>query len=33
MDISKALPGSVTIEYQDEVWIQTIDYEQIPFLC
>jgi hypothetical protein len=33
MDISKALPGSVTIEYQDEDWNQTIDYEHIPFRC
>jgi hypothetical protein len=33
MNISKALPGSVTIEYQDEEWIQTIDYEHIPFRC
>jgi hypothetical protein len=33
MDISKALPGSVTLEYQDEDWNQTIDYEHIPFRC
>jgi hypothetical protein len=33
MDISKALPGSVTLEYQDEDWNQTIDYEHIPFHC
>jgi hypothetical protein len=33
MDISKALPGLVTIEYQDEDWNQTIDYEHIPFHC
>jgi hypothetical protein len=33
MDISKALPGSVTLEYQDEEWAQTIDYEHIPFRC
>ena len=33
MDISKALPGSITLEYQDEVWNQTIDYEHIPFRC
>jgi len=31
MNISKAFPGSVTIEYHDEDWIQTIDYEHIPF--
>jgi hypothetical protein len=33
MDISKALPGSVTLEYQDEDWQQTLDYEHIPFRC
>jgi hypothetical protein len=33
MNISKSLPGSVTIEYQDEEWTQTIDYEHIPFRC
>jgi hypothetical protein len=33
MDISKALPGMVTLEYQDEEWAQTIDYEHIPFRC
>jgi hypothetical protein len=31
MDISKALPGSLTIEYQDKDWNQTMDYENIPF--
>jgi hypothetical protein len=31
MDISKALQGSITLEYQDEDWNQTMDYEQIPF--
>jgi hypothetical protein len=33
MNISKALPGTVTLEYQDEEWAQTIDYENIPFRC
>jgi hypothetical protein len=33
MDISKPLPGSITLEYQDEDWSQTIDYEHIPFRC
>jgi hypothetical protein len=33
MNISKALPGIVTLEYQDEEWPQTIDYEHIPFRC
>ena len=31
MDISKALLGSVTLEYQDEDWNQMMDYEHIPF--
>ena len=33
MNISKALPGTVTLEYQDEDWQQTMDYEHIPFRC
>jgi hypothetical protein len=33
MDISKALPGSIMLEYQDEDWNQKIDYEHIPFRC
>jgi hypothetical protein len=33
MEISKMLSGLVTIEYQDKDWIQTIDYEHIPFHC
>jgi hypothetical protein len=33
MNISKALPGSITLEYQDEDWQQTLDYEHIPFRC
>jgi len=33
MNISKALPGAVTLEYQDEEWLQTLDYEHIPFRC
>jgi hypothetical protein len=31
MNISKALPRTITLEYQDEEWAQTIDYEHIPF--
>jgi len=30
-NIYKYLLGSVTLEYQDEEWSQTIDYEHIPF--
>jgi len=33
MDISKPLPGSITLEYQDDDWNQTLDYEHIPFRC
>jgi hypothetical protein len=33
INISKSLPGSVTVEYQDEEWTHTIDYEHIPFIC
>jgi hypothetical protein len=33
MNISKSLPGTVTLEYQDKEWAQTIDYEHIPFRC
>jgi len=33
MNISKALPGLVTLEYQDKDWQQTLDYEHIPFYC
>jgi hypothetical protein len=33
MNIAKALPGAVILEYQDEDWSQTLDYEHIPFRC
>jgi hypothetical protein len=33
LNIANALPGSITLEYQDEDWAQTIDYEHIPFRC
>jgi hypothetical protein len=33
LNITKALPGSIILEYQDEDWTQTIDYEHIPFRC
>jgi hypothetical protein len=33
MDVSKPLPRSIKLEYQDEEWEQTIDYEHIPFRC
>jgi hypothetical protein len=31
LNIAKPLPGSITLEYHDEDWSQTIDYEHIPF--
>jgi len=33
LNIAKLLPGSITLEYHDEDWAQTIDYEHIPFRC
>jgi hypothetical protein len=33
LNIAKPLPGSIILEYHDEDWMQTIDYEHIPFRC
>ena len=33
MNISKSLSGSIVLEYHDEDWLQTIDYEHISFRC
>jgi hypothetical protein len=33
LNIAKPLPGSIALEYQDEDWMQTIDYEHILFRC
>jgi peptide methionine sulfoxide reductase MsrB len=33
MNIAKALPRAVILEYQDEDWSQTLDYEHISFRC
>jgi hypothetical protein len=33
MDVSGALPEEVCLEFRDEEWIQSINYEQIPFKC
>jgi hypothetical protein len=33
LNIAKSLPGSITLEYHDEDWSQTINYEHIPFWC
>ncbi len=33
MDLSGALPEDITLEVFDEEWVQTVDYEHIPFRC
>jgi hypothetical protein len=33
MDVLGALPEDISLEFRDEEWIQSIDYEQIPFRC
>ena len=33
MDVSGELPEAISLEFKDEEWIQSIDYEQIPFRC
>lgn len=33
MDLSGALPDEVILEVFDEEWVQTMDYEHIPFRC
>ena len=33
MDLSGALPYEVILEVFDEEWVQTVDYEHIPFRC
>ena len=33
MDLSGALPDKVILEVYDEKWVQTVDYEHIPFKC
>ena len=33
MDLSGALPDEVIFEVFDEEWVQTVDYEHIPFRC
>lgn len=33
MDLSGALPNEVNLEVFDEEWVQTVDYEHIPFRC
>lgn len=33
MDLSRALPDEVILEVCDEEWVETVDYEHIPFRC
>lgn len=33
LDISKELLVSIKLSWQDEEWLQDIDYEHIPFRC
>ena len=33
MDLWEALPDEVMLEVFDEEWVQTVDYEHIPFRC
>ena len=33
IDVSGSLHEGLWLEYRDEVYFQTIDYEQIPFRC
>jgi len=33
MDLSGALPDEVILEVLDEEWVQTVNYEHIPFRC
>jgi len=33
MNIADLIPYTVELEYHEEVWQETIDYEHIPFRC
>ena len=33
MDLSGALPDEIILEVYDEEWVQTVEYEHIPFRC
>ena len=33
MDLSKELLEAISLNWEDEEWIQTIDYEKLPFWC
>ena len=33
LDLSKEMPEAINLSWEDEEWIQPIDYEKIPFRC
>ena len=33
MDLSRELPEAISLNWEDEEWIQPLDYEQLPFRC
>ena len=33
MDFSKELPEAIRMIWEDEDWMQNLDYEKIPFRC
>jgi hypothetical protein len=33
MDVCRALPEAICLEFRDEEWIQNINYKNIPFRC
>ena len=33
MDLTKELPEAIQMTWDDEYWMQTLDYEHIPFQC
>ena len=33
MDLPKLLPEEISMLWEDEEWLQNLDYEQVPFRC
>lgn len=33
IDVTGALPEAIKLIFRDEVWLQSIEYEHIPFHC
>jgi hypothetical protein len=33
MNVANSIPDSIVVSYQDEEWIQPLNYEHIPFQC